>query len=75
MDARARFADDALALAAITHGRPGGARLAARLDPGRRLLVVVLELLDLVLNLQLLSLYVVDHILVGHRPVDFFLQG
>src|SRR5262249_20929474 len=38
-------------------------------------LALVLHQLDLVFDLELLSLYVVDQVLVGHRPVDFFLQG
>jgi len=35
----------------------------------------MLEELDLVFNLEFLSLYVVDQIFIGQRPVDFFLQG
>jgi hypothetical protein len=38
-----------------------------------RLLGLVFEQLDLVFYLELLSLYIVDQVLVGQRPVDFVL--
>jgi hypothetical protein len=50
----------------------GGEALGAHSD--RVLgLVLVFEQLDLVFYLELLSLYIVDQVLIGQRPVDFVL--